>query len=207
MFGAFTLGFLSTCAATPRPGKHDLSQSGPSPSQPSSSPTSAVAPTSSASGKSPVMKSAKEECEDLMSAVMPFAHKMLTQHREFYPFGGAMTADGQIISVAGYTGQEHPASQAVIDMLEQGFQESAKTGKYKATALVIDMRVVPPGRETKQDAIAVRLDHRDGYSVAITEATENACVVVVFPYTIGAGSEVTLEAPFAVKGEQRIFPR
>lgn len=142
------------------------------------------------------MKSAKEECEDLMNSVVPFAQQMLTQHREFYPFGGAMAADGQIVAVGGDTGEEHPASQTVIDLLEKGFQDGAKTGKYKATALVVDMRVVPPGRDTKQDAIAVRLDHRDGYSV-----------VVVFPYSIGSGGDVTIESPFAVKGEQRIFAR
>jgi hypothetical protein len=113
------------------------------------------------------MKSAKEECEALMNSAVPFADQMLRQHREFYPYGEAMAADGQ---------------------------EGARTGEYKATALVVDIRVVPPGKDAKQDAIAVRLDHRDGYSV-----------VVVFPYSIGSEGEVTIEAPFAVNGEQRIF--
>lgn len=142
------------------------------------------------------MRSAKEECEDLMNSVLPFAHKILTQHREFYPFGGAMAPDGKIIAVGGDPGEEHPGSQEVIDLLERGFQEGARTGKYKATAVVVDMRVVPPGKNTKQDAIAVRLDHRDGYSA-----------VVVFPYSIGSSGEVTIAAPFAVKGAERIFAR
>ena len=142
------------------------------------------------------MKSAKDECEELMNSVLPFAHQMLTQHRGFNPFGGAMAADGRIVAVSGDTVEEHPASQVVIDLLAKGFQEGARAGKYKATALVVDMRVVPPNRDTKQDAIAVQLDHRDGYSV-----------VVMFPYSIGAGGEVAIEAPFAAKGEQRIFAR
>jgi len=142
------------------------------------------------------MKSAKEECEVLMSSALPFAHQMLVQHREFFPYGEAMAPNGQIIAIAGDTGEEHPASQAVIDVFEKGLQEGARNGKYKATALVVDMRVIPPGKDVKQDAIAVRLDHRDGYSV-----------VVLFPYAIGVGGEVTIEAPFAVKGEQRIFAR
>jgi len=54
--------------------------------------------------------------------------------------------------------------------------------------------VIPSGKDVKQDAIAVRLDHRDGYSV-----------IVVFPYTIGPAGNVALEAPYAAKGEQKIF--
>jgi hypothetical protein len=142
------------------------------------------------------MRSPKEECEELMRSVMPFARQMLEQHREFYPFGGAMAADGQIVAVGGDTGDEHPKSQEVISVLEKGFQEDARAGRYKATAVVVDMLVVPPRKSVKQDAIAVRLDHRDGYSV-----------VVVFPYVIGPAGDVTIESPYAVKGEQRIFPR
>ena len=142
------------------------------------------------------MKTPKEECEELMGSVVPFAEQMLFQHREFYPFGGAMAPDGTIIAVGGDTGNEHPASQDVITILEKGFQEGARTGKYKATALVIDMLVIPPGKDVKQDAIAVRLDHRNGYSV-----------IVVFPYTIGQAGNVATEAPYAVKGEQKIFSR
>ena len=159
---------------------------------------SAVAstPLDSSRHDGPPVKTAKEECEDLMNAVVPFARQMLTQHREFYPFGGAIAADGKIVAVGGHTGDEHPAAKDVIALLENGFKEAAKGGKYRATALVMDMLVVPPGRDAKQDAIAVRLDHRDGYSA-----------VVVFPYTIGAAGDVTIEAPYAVKGEQQIFAR
>jgi hypothetical protein len=142
------------------------------------------------------MKTPKEECEELMRSVMPFAKQMLTQHREFYPFGGAMAADGQIVSIGGDTGERHPKSQEVISVLEQGFKEDARAGKYKATALVVDMLVVPPGKDVKQDAIAVRLDHRDGYSV-----------IVVFPYVIDPTGDLTVGPPYAVKGEQRIFSR
>src|SRR5262245_5639067 len=39
-------------------------------------------------------KSAKEDCEDLMNAVLPFAREMLSKHREFYPFGAAMSPSG-----------------------------------------------------------------------------------------------------------------
>lgn len=189
------VAFLVTCAFGALGCAHNSGAAGAAqPTQRASQQAAPVPP--SVTEKVPVMKSAKEECEDLMNSAVPFARQMLAQHREFFPYGEAMTADGQIVAIAGDTGEEHPASQAVIDVLEKGFQEGARVGRYKATALVVDMRVVPPGKDVKQDAIAVRLDHRDGYSV-----------VVVFPYSIAAGGEVTTEPPFAVKGEQRIFAR
>jgi len=41
------------------------------------------------------MKTPKEECEELMGSVVPFAEQMLSQHREFYPFGRALAPDWQ----------------------------------------------------------------------------------------------------------------
>lgn len=162
----------------------------------SPAPQSAFTPSSLGNSGDAAMKTPKEDCEELMSSVVPFAQQMLSQHREFYPFGGAMRSDGQIVAVGGDAGSEHPASQDVIALLEQGLQEGARTGKYKATALVIGMLVIPPGKTAKQDAIAVRLDHRDGYSV-----------VVVIPYAIASGGKVALDPPYAVKGDEKIFSR
>ncbi len=142
------------------------------------------------------MKSPKDECETLMNAVLPFTEQMLTAHREFYPFGGAMKPSGEIVQVGGRTSGEHPPSQEVIDILESGFRKAAAIGQYKATALVVDMRIVPPGKSSKQDGVAVRLDHRDGYSAA-----------VVFPYTFSDDGKVVFEQPFAAAGENRIFSR
>ena len=142
------------------------------------------------------MKTPKEECEELMGSAMPFAERMLSRHREFHPFGRAMAPDGKVIAVGAHTGIELSPSQDDIALLEEGLQEGARAGKYKATALVIDMLVTPPGKDVKQDAVAVRLDHRDRYSV-----------IVVFPYTIGPTGDVTLEAPYAAKGEHKIFSR
>jgi hypothetical protein len=54
------------------------------------------------------MDSPKAECEILMNSVLPFAKQMLDRYGEFYPYGGAMRADGQLTSVAGYDGREPP---------------------------------------------------------------------------------------------------
>jgi hypothetical protein len=137
----------------------------------------------------------KADSEAILDAMLPLAERMLEEHGEFYPYGGAMTPDGKVISVAGDPGGEHPASQEVIDLLQAAFRSGAAAGKYKATGMFYDVRVVPPGATEKTDAIAVALDHKDNYSV-----------LVCFPYRIVSG-QLELGSAFASKGENKVFQK
>jgi hypothetical protein len=140
------------------------------------------------------MKTPKQECEELVSLVVPFAEQMLTTHKEFFPFGATMSPTGEIAQAAGWTGDEHPKSAAVIEVIEKTFREGASRGRFKATALVIGTQVVPPGKSDEQEAVEVRVDHRDGQSLR-----------VLFPYSLAEGKKPQLEDPFAVPGENKIF--
>jgi hypothetical protein len=135
----------------------------------------------------------KADCEALMTSVLPFAEQMLSRHGEFFPFGGAMRPDGELVSVAGYRGDEHPPSSDVIRLIKDGFVEAARQDQFKATALVCDVRVKLPSTDDKSDAIAVSLNHRDNYSI-----------VVIFPYKIDGG-KLTMGTAFAKEGEADIF--
>jgi hypothetical protein len=139
------------------------------------------------------MSDPKADCEALMNSVLPFAKQMLTTHGEFFPFGGAMRPDGQLVSIAGYDGNQHPPSVDVIALMKNGFIAAARKGEYKATAIVYDARVKVPSTEEKSDAIAVSLNHRDNYSVK-----------VLFPYKIDS-RKLILGTAFAQKGEADIF--
>ena len=138
------------------------------------------------------MQEGKEESQELMDAVLPLAEKLLAEHGEFFPYGGAMTFDDQIVSVAAYDGDENPPSSEVIDMLHQAFQSAAKNKEYKATALVYDVRVQLANGEPS-DALAVELDHVSGYSI-----------VVLLPYALIDGQlqygEISAQA-----GEGNVF--
>lgn len=139
------------------------------------------------------MSDPKADCQALVNSVLPFAKQMLTTHGEFIPFGGAMRTSGQLVSVAGYDGNEHPASVDVIALMKDGFVAAARQAEYKATAIVYDVRVQLPSGNEKSDAIAVSLNHRDNYSV-----------IVFFPYKIDNG-RLIFETAFAQKGEGDIF--
>jgi hypothetical protein len=137
---------------------------------------------------------AKDDCNQLLNAALPFAEQMLRDHGEFFPFGAQMLPDGEIVSVAADDGEHHSRSQNLIDVLQAAFKAGAADGQLLATALVYDVRVVPPGASEKSDAIALNLDHRDSYSVT-----------VFFPYTITDG-QPTIGDAFANGGDYSIFP-
>ncbi len=127
-----------------------------------------------------------------MNAVLPLAEKLLTEHGEFFPYGGAMTPDGEIVSVAVYDGNENPPSSEVIDSLHKAFHTAAQNNEYKATALVYDVRVRLSNGEPS-DALAIELDHESGYSV-----------IVLIPYILSNGQlqygEISAQA-----GEGNVF--
>jgi hypothetical protein len=140
------------------------------------------------------MRDPKADCEALLSSVLPFAEQMLATYGEFIPFGGAMRPNGQVVSIAGHDGNEHPRSADIIALMKESFVASARGREYLATAIVYDVRVTLPSMEERSDAIAVALDHRDDYSI-----------IVLFPYKIDAG-KLSLGAAFVQHGEANIFP-
>lgn len=139
-------------------------------------------------------RSAKTEATELMNTLLPFAEEMLAEYGEFLPFGGAIMKDGSIADFGADNGTEHSSSQSLISLLESAFVEGARTGDYRATAVVCDVRVVLPNQTEKTDAIAVRLDHMSGYSVE-----------VMIPYERVADGSYTFGEMFAQEGEHKIF--
>ena len=146
------------------------------------------------SQKSKAKKMPKEELDELMSDILPFAQKMLSEHGEFFPYGGVITSKGEIVHIGASDGDEHPPSQKLIDLLTESFQAQAKAGAYRATAIVSDVRVKPPSSEQKTDAVQINLDHAEGLSVE--------CFL---PYEIKGNREVVYGEMFAQKGSARIF--
>lgn len=135
---------------------------------------------------------AKDDCNLLLNATLPFAEQMLGEYGEFVPFGAQMLPDGEIVSVG--VDENHPQSKYLIEVLQAAFKSGAANGDLIATVLVYDVRIMPPEASEKSDAIALNLDHRDNYSVT-----------VFFPYTIKNGKP-EIGDPFASFGDYSTFP-
>jgi hypothetical protein len=116
----------------------------------------------------------KQELEKLLNATLPFALQMLTNRGEFYPFGTTMDAKGKIASVGGATGNEHPQSTEIIDLLKGAFRAQGEKGTIVACALVYDIRTIPPGQTQKSVVIAIDLAHAGGLSLIMVYPSETS---------------------------------
>lgn len=137
---------------------------------------------------------AKDDAQSLVDELMPFAKRMLGEYREFMPYGGHMKLDGEIVYEGATTGEKRSKSQPLIDNLRDAHREQARVGSIRAACIVYDMRIIPPKRTEKLDAIAFELDHRDDYSG-----------VAVYPYTIDDSGSVSIVTPFGFRGQGDIF--
>jgi hypothetical protein len=139
------------------------------------------------------MISPKTDCETLMQSARTFAEQMLRSHQGFVPFGEVLTANDEIVSMPAHDGREHPPSSEVISLLKYGFIQGAKSGKYKATALVYDSKIKDSSTGDNTDAIIISLNHRDSYSIT-----------VILPYHF-ENEQLVVGKLLAQKGEADIF--
>jgi hypothetical protein len=135
---------------------------------------------------------AKEDYNALLGALMPFAEDMLKKHGEFYPFGAAVNAAGEVSAHAADTGEEMPESQQVIALLVKGLQAEAREGKIRATGICSDGRIIQDGK--KVDAVIVSLEHVSGNA-------SKACV----PYSKGIFGKYRFGEMLVSLDEQKIF--
>jgi hypothetical protein len=105
-----------------------------------------------------------------------------------------MTPAGEIKQTAAYTGEEHPASQELIELLVGAFRAQAAKNEMRAVGLCLDVRTIAPGQTQKTDAICARLRHSDSESID-----------VFLPYQKDESGEIMYGELFATQGEQDIF--
>lgn len=136
----------------------------------------------------------KDDVETLLNELMPLANELLSQHSEFFPFGGVLDAEGNVQPPQAWSGSGAPEARDQVDALMTVFRGKAEAGEIRASAILFDCLTVPPGETERVDAVAVQLDHEAGYSA-----------VVFFPYQIDEDRSVSFAEPFAFEGDHEIF--
>ena len=133
---------------------------------------------------------AQSDMDALLGAALPFAQQQLAKRGEFYPFGVALTSQGNVEMLAATTGQEHPASTELLDILAKG--ATTRLGQFRAAAFVADVRLGP----SQGDAIRVEIEHREGQAIA-----------VLLPYSKKSfGRGVSYGQLIAAAGNHRLWP-
>ena len=139
----------------------------------------------------------KADCEVVMNFGLPLAEELLKRHGEFLPFAAAMRPNGEIVCLGAYDGREVPSLAGsfaeIIRSLKDTLIAGARRQEYMATALFYEVGFTLPSSSERRDAVAVSLNHRDGYSV-----------IVLLPYTI-EDAGIVYDVPHAQPGEVDIF--
>ncbi|SEG55694.1 hypothetical protein SAMN05421819_3515 [Bryocella elongata] len=108
----------------------------------------------------------EEPLNDLLNALLPHAQELLRKYGEFFPFGAAIDDSGDVRMVAAGTGDEHPASQEVIDILLNGMKAEAGAGSIAAAGICLDSTFNLEGSPMK-DAVCCRLESHGGESLQV----------------------------------------
>ena len=136
----------------------------------------------------------KQEAEILMNELLPVAQKMLLNYGEFFPYGGYMKPDGEIVHVgAKDTATDRPKSKDLIAILQNSLREIVRNRQCKVVAIAYDVIVTLPKSNRRSNAIQVCVDHAKNYSAEI-----------FFPYQISNG-EVVVGDAFAQEGSYSLF--
>jgi hypothetical protein len=121
---------------------------------------------------------------------------MLRKYGDFYPYGGYMTTEGEIVHVGAKDADtDYPSSEDLITLLRTKFREMARARQCKIVAVLFDVRVRSIHSPEKRDAIQACVDHVDGYSVE-----------VFFPYQVIKG-EIVYGETYANEGKHEIFAK
>ena len=134
----------------------------------------------------------KEECEILMSELLPVGEHFLKKSKEFYPFAAAMNIDGSINHLGYYDGDDKPDAKELIVNLKQLCKQLAENNEIKASGIVWNASTQREGKD--EDAIIVSLEHKDNYSVQIA-----------MPYKKGFLGKFQFGNLIALAGENDVF--
>ena len=136
----------------------------------------------------------KEECEQILDALLRFAEHQLKKHGEFYPFGAVMRKDGSVEYTAFMDqNDDFPASEDVIQNLTDYHRSEAEQGRIKASGIAWD-GMISSAEKKNTEAVLISLEHVDHYSVVVGQ-----------PYNLGLCKKLELGEIFAQEGKQDIF--
>ena len=127
------------------------------------------------------------DLDQLLSASLEAATRLLSVDGEFYPFAVAMTEAGELVAPAVDPEQDQPTADDVVELLLEALRDGRDA--IRAAAVVSDVTIAgDPGQQ--RDAIRVELEPRVGDAVT-----------VVVPYLDGP----VLDEPFGLPGDRRVF--
>jgi len=103
--------------------------------------------------------------DDLLNSGIRNAVRLLETYGEFFPFGVAMCADGEIALVYPDLREKRPPSDVVIQETVRALSAGVRNGEYVTTGVVSDVRLRDRISGECRDAIRVDVEDRESAPV------------------------------------------
>jgi hypothetical protein len=138
------------------------------------------------------MDEPREEIEQLLHYLLPFAEERLNRDGQFHPYAAMVAADGAVKSVSS-SEAEGPDAAELLLALHTELREQAAQGAIRASGIAADVTLTDPDSGEETDAVQLELDH-----------VETDAVDVYVPYTSN-GKEVSFGELVAAAGQAPVF--
>jgi hypothetical protein len=132
------------------------------------------------------MAEPKEEIEELLNYLLPFAERQLNEAGECYPYAAMVSADGELRSVTAATGEDPEVADLLV-ALHAELRSQAADGSIRASGIAADVTLTDPDSGETTDAVQIELDHADGDPVDVYVPYETATDGVKFGDPVSAG--------------------
>ena len=104
------------------------------------------------------MAATPDQLHGLLAYCMDFAHTMLKDAGEFFPFGATLSPDGDVAAVGGWDGDEKPKSQEMYQLMAGAFLAAVGEGRVIGVALAADVNVPDRYNSPVKGALRVQLE-------------------------------------------------
>ena len=140
------------------------------------------------------MADPREEIQELLNYLLPFAEEQLSRDGEFHPYAAMVAADGELRSVTAATG-EQPEVADLLVALHDELRAQAADGSIRASGIAADVTLTDPDSGETTDAVQIELDHADGDAVDVYVPYETAADGVKFGEPVSAGGRAPVFTP------------
>jgi hypothetical protein len=134
------------------------------------------------------MPEPKEEIEQLLRYLLPFAEDSLNRDGEFRPYAATMGADGELKSVSAAAGEEPDVGEVLL-ALHTELREQAAAGAIRASGIAADVTLTDPDSGTVTDAVQLELDHAETQAVDVYVPYETAADGIKFGDLVAAAGQ------------------
>jgi hypothetical protein len=137
------------------------------------------------------MAEPREEIEQLLNYLLPFAERMLSSHREFYPYAATMDAGGDVQAVSAAAGEQPDVGELLL-ALHSELREQAAQGAIRASGIAADVTLTDPDSGEETDAVQLELDHADTEAVDVYVPYETGTEGIEFGELVAAPGQAPI---------------